>query len=174
MIDDRYADTENLDTPAAVALPILWRGDGGRRSLLRELSVLPSLARGSRRGERAPAYKIPLPMKGPPFSRRVRGLDAIPLNEILLYTGASAWDEGAAPSSRAKMIYPYERFIPPEGYDWSIVRGFTVTILHSGGVPEPILDDLADALVKAGALRVTIISPQAYLWIRTVGPEVAA
>ena len=141
---------------------------------IRNIGFIAHIDAGKTKIERATAHVIPSQMKGPPFSRRVRGLDAIPLNEIFLYTGTSAWDQGAAPSPRAKMIYPYERYIPPEGYDWGIVRGYTVTILHSGGVPESVLDDLADALVKAGALRVTIISPEACLWIRTVGPEVAA
>jgi len=114
-------------------------------------------------------------MKQPPFAAQMRARPEIPLREVLLYAGFRAWDQAkAVQKHRAALVYPYDRALAPKEYDWSCVWNCEVTILHSGGVPESVLDDLARVFVQSGARIARVISPSAENHTRRFIPQVAA
>ena len=95
----------------------------------------------------------------PPFARELRERDTIPQNEILVCAGAEAWSRARTLlAHRAVLVYPGDG-MAPSAYDWSPVFGFTVTVLHDGGLDEAILAQLARECVKAGAAKAYLISP---------------
>lgn len=113
--------------------------------------------------------------KGPPYAKQLRERTEVPFGEVLVYAGVRAWDQAQAVLPlRAALVYEHDKGLAPSEYDWTCVRGLEVTILHSGGVHESDLDQLAVACVQSGATVARVVSPRAKNYLRRFTPEARA
>ena len=113
-------------------------------------------------------------MKLPPFAKQLQTRPHIPKNEIYIYAGSDGWWRAKEIiRGFAVLVYPDDG-TPPREYDWRIVRGRTVTVMHprESNVPEPVLDELAEECVRAGAAEAFVISPGAFDFCRVFRLEV--